>query len=118
MRDAHAPHAEATFALGPVVAAGDSDAMLAASDAGHIERAWENTRDATSKAVGVSARAVGSATKTAGDATKTATNKAAAGVKVGGTHTARALGRVKRTLGLRLLMSEAAPSDSSLWRLS
>lgn len=94
--------AEATFALGPVVAAGDSDAMPEASDAGHIERAWESTRDATSKAVGASARAVGSATRTAGDATKSATkaatNKAAAGVKAGGTHTARAFGRVKRTL--------------------
>jgi beta-lactamase regulating signal transducer with metallopeptidase domain len=91
-------HAETTFALGPVVAAADSDAMLEASEAGHIGRAWESTRDATSKAVGVSARAVGTATKTAGDVTKTATNKAAAGMKAGGTHTARALGRMKRTL--------------------
>ena len=98
MRDATPPHAETTFALGPVVAAGDSDAMPEASDAGHIERAWENTRDATSKAMGVSARAVDTATKTAGKATKTATNKAAAGMKAGGTHTARAFGRVKRTL--------------------
>ena len=76
--------------------------MPEASDAGHIGRAWENTRDATSKAVGVSARAVGSATRTAGEATKsaeTATNKAAAGVKAGGTNTARALADgVKRTL--------------------
>ncbi len=55
-------------------------------------------RDATSKAMGVSARAVDSATKTAGKATKTATNKAAAGMKVGGTQTMRAIGRVKRTL--------------------
>ena len=102
MRDAAVPRAEATFALGPVVAAGDSDSMPGADDAGNIERAWENTRDATSKAVGASARAVGSVTKTAGDATKsatvTATNKAAAGVKAGGTHTARAFGRVKRSL--------------------
>ena len=89
---------ETTFPLGPVVAAGDSAAMPEASDAGSIERAWENTRDATSKAMGVSARAVGSATKTAGDATKTATNKAAAGVKAGGTHTARAFGRAKRAI--------------------
>jgi beta-lactamase regulating signal transducer with metallopeptidase domain len=98
MREATPPRAAASFALGPVVAAGDSDAMPEADDAGHIERAWENTRDATSKAVGVSARAVGTATKTAGDATKTATNKAAAGVKAGGTHTKRAFGRVKRTI--------------------
>jgi hypothetical protein len=89
---------ETSFALGPVVAAGDSNSMAAASDAGPVERAWENTRDATSKAMGVSARAVGSATKTAGDATKTATNKAAAGVKAGGTHTARAFGRAKRAI--------------------
>ena len=72
--------------------------MPEASEPGHIGRAWENTRDATSKAVGVSARAVDTATKTAGKATKTATNKAAAGVKAGGTQTARAFGRVKRTL--------------------
>jgi hypothetical protein len=81
-----------------VVAAEDSDAMSEASEAGHIGRVWENTRDATSKAVGVSARAVGSATKTAGDATKTATNKAAAGVKASGAKTARAVGRVTRRL--------------------
>jgi beta-lactamase regulating signal transducer with metallopeptidase domain len=105
-RAAVPPHAETTFALGPVVAAGDSDAMPEASESGHIGRAWENTREATSKAMGLSARAVGTATKaavgtatkTAGGATRTATNVAAAGMKAGGTQTARALGRVKRTL--------------------
>jgi hypothetical protein len=95
MRDATSPRAESTFALGPVVPAGDSDGMPEASATGHMGRAWESTRDATSKAVGVSARAVGTATKTAGGATKTATNKAAAKVKAGG---ALAFNRVKRTI--------------------
>jgi beta-lactamase regulating signal transducer with metallopeptidase domain len=100
IRDAAAPRAETTFALGPVVAAGDSAAIPEASEAGHISRAWESTRDATSKAVGTSARAVGTsaravgtATKTAGGATKTATGKAAAGVKASGAKTARAIKR-------------------------
>jgi hypothetical protein len=107
MREAATPRGAPAFALGPVVAAGDSDAMPEASEAGHIGRAWENTRDAASKAVGMSARAVGAATKaavgtatkTAGGATRTATNVAAASVKASGAHTARAFGRVKRTLG-------------------
>jgi hypothetical protein len=98
MREAMAPKMEATFALGPIVAAGDSEAMPEASESGHIERAWENTRDATSKAMDASGRAVDTATKTAGKATKTAASKAAAGVKAGSTHTVRAFGRVKRTL--------------------
>jgi beta-lactamase regulating signal transducer with metallopeptidase domain len=95
MRNAAPTRAEATFALGPVIAAGDSDVMPGASVSGHIGRAWDSTRGATSKAVGVGARAVGTATKTAGGATKTATNKAAATVKASG---ARAFGHVKRTL--------------------
>jgi beta-lactamase regulating signal transducer with metallopeptidase domain len=98
MREATPPKVESTFALGPIVAAGDSDAMPEASESGRIERAWENTRDATSKAMDASARAVDTATKTAGKATKTATSKAAAGVKAGSTHTVRAFGRVGRTL--------------------
>jgi beta-lactamase regulating signal transducer with metallopeptidase domain len=92
------PHADTTLALGPVASAADSGAMPEASQDGHIERAWATTRDATSKAVVVSARAVGTATKTAGDATKTATNKAAAGVKVSSVKTARVFGRVTRSI--------------------
>ena len=93
-----ATRVETNFALGPVGSAANSDALPEASESGHIGRAWESTRDATSKAMGVSARAVGTATKTASDATKTATNKAAAGVKASGAKTARAFGRVKRTI--------------------
>jgi hypothetical protein len=95
---APAQHAVTELALGPVASAADPNSLPEASESGHIERAWENTRDATSKAMGVSARAVGTATKTAGDATKIATNKAAAGVKASGVKTARVFGHVKRTL--------------------
>jgi hypothetical protein len=86
------------LALGPVVSAADSDALPEASDDSHIQRGWENTRDATSKAVGVAAQAVGTATKTAGDATIIATGKAASSVKTTSVKAARAVGRgVKRT---------------------
>lgn len=86
------------FAIGPVVAAADSSSIaMVTADQDSVDKTWGAVaRDATTRAVGVSARSVGSATSTAASSVKTATTTAAGHVKNSSAKTARAIGRATR----------------------